>query len=72
MSYFLRDEYGKLITEYKPVNLAAGYQDFPIRDHVKKALVNIANGNDYLVHQYTQDYVNMHIIYYFISLLKTH
>lgn len=53
------DEYAKLVIAQKPIDLGAAYQDFPVPEHVTKALSNIAKGDDF--HQYTHDLGHPHL-----------
>ncbi|KAK0179578.1 hypothetical protein PV327_005317 [Microctonus hyperodae] len=53
-------EYNQLAAQYKPINLGQGFPDFHIVDHVRKALLTVANSDDPLLNQYTRGFVSMY------------
>ncbi|XP_046679736.1 kynurenine aminotransferase-like [Homalodisca vitripennis] len=46
-------EYIQLAQEYKPLNLGQGFPDFAPPEFLTKALAEVANGDNVLLHQYT-------------------
>lgn len=55
--FICRVEYSQLAAEYKPLNLGQGFPDFASPDYVTKALVQVATGDNTLLHQYTRGFV---------------
>lgn len=57
--FFSRVEYIQLAADYKPaVNLGQGFPDYHAPDHVRKALSDIAIGENPLLNQYTRGFVS--------------
>ncbi|KAJ8936809.1 hypothetical protein NQ314_012163 [Rhamnusium bicolor] len=49
-------EYIQLALEYKPLNLGQGFPDYPPPEYITNALSKVANGENYMVHQYTRGF----------------
>lgn len=67
-------EYIQLAADYKPaVNLGQGFPDYHAPDHVRKALSDIAIGENPLLNQYTRGFVSNFLPYFkMILFVKNH
>ena len=52
-----RNEYIALAMQYKPLNLGQGFPDDAAPEYVTKALADIAQDENPLLHQYTRGFV---------------
>lgn len=51
-------EYAALAAKHHPINLGQGFPDFAAPKVVTKALIDIANDENVLLHQYTRGFVS--------------
>ncbi|KAH8273666.1 hypothetical protein KR018_007566, partial [Drosophila ironensis] len=56
------NEYIALAMQYKPLNLGQGFPDDPAPEFVIQALVDIAKGENPLLHQYTRGYGHIRLV----------
>ncbi|KAJ8980217.1 hypothetical protein NQ317_010213 [Molorchus minor] len=55
-------EYIQLALEHKPLNLGQGFPDFPPPKYVTDALSQVANGDNFMIHQYTRGFGHPRIV----------